>query len=172
MNNTPSTNSSEIAAEEKIQTNGLLDYSDDKYSFKYPDTWTKDSSNTSDTIVLKSKDYKKERLVEAQKPYHIISEGYLLTVSEISSNAPNETIEKLTAHIVEEEKTLGGGSHKEIKVDNYQALWVNNKHEDTYLYVIVFHDGKRTHIQLDAKDDSSADVMKQFDEILASFKFK
>jgi uncharacterized protein YpmB len=151
---------------------GWTKYDKGDYALLYPDTWTIDTANENNSILLKSADYKKDRKVEWEKgTSYLISAGYLLSISEIPNEAPNETIEKLTAHIVAEEKTLGGGSHKQITVDGNKALWINNKHDDTYLYVIVFHDGKRTHIQLNSKDDSDSDSSKLFDEILASFKF-
>jgi prepilin-type N-terminal cleavage/methylation domain-containing protein len=152
--------------------NGWLKYDKSNYTFLYPDTWTVDSANQDGSIILTSADYKAERKVEAQKPYYLVSAGYLLEISEIPNSAPNETIEKLTAHVVDEEKMLGGGSHEQITVDGKKALWVNNKHGDTYLYVIVFHDGKRTHIQLNSKDDSDSESAKLLDDILASFKFQ
>lgn len=40
------------------------------------------------------------------------------------------------------------------------------------LYAVVFHNGKRTHIQLNAKNDTEPATVKQFDDILASFKFQ
>lgn len=165
-------NNNKSSAEEKIPV-GSLKYDDNSYAFLYPDNWVLDDTNKNDSIILKSIDYKKdEKVVTEREPYYKISAGYLLEISEIPSDAPNETIQKLTAHIVDEEKTLGGGVHKEIEVDGKKALLVNNKHEDTYLYAIVFHDDKRTHIQLNSKDDSSLETVELFDSILASFKFK
>lgn len=151
-----------------------LKYDKGSYAFLYPDTWAVDNTNQDDSVVLKAADYKKYRPedVPEGEVFQWKVAGYLLEIREIPNNAPNETIEKLTDHIVVEEKTLGGGSHKQIAVDGNKALLVNNKHEDTYLYVIVFHDGKRTHMQLNSKDDSDSESAKVFDEILASFKFK
>lgn len=162
--------SSDPSAEDKDASRSKQ-YSDALYTFTYPANWSVDPSEK-ESVVLKSADYEEARLIEAQHPYYVTSQGNKLTVSEIPSTAPNETLERLAAHIESEEAELGGGSHKQITVDGHQALWVNNKHEDTYLYVVVFHDGKRTQIQLNAKDDSDPNTTKLLDDILASFKLK
>jgi type II secretory pathway pseudopilin PulG len=171
--NTQSQNSSNTTDDKEQLPDGWLKYNKSSYNFLYPDTWAVDNTNQNGSVVLKSADYKQDRKIETERePYYVTSAGYLLEIREISTNAPNETIEKLTAHIVEEEKTLGGGSHKQITVDGNKALWVNNKHEDTYVYVVVFHNGERTHIQLNSNDDSDSAGVKIFDDILASFKFQ
>jgi len=152
----------------------LASYSDSNYSFRYPKTWAVYANHDQyNTVNVRSPDYKEDRAVPGQKgTYYLPSSGYNLAVSNIPSDAANNTLDQLTAHIVNEEKTLGGGSHKKITVGGYDALWVNNNYDDTYLYAIVFHDGTRTHIELNAKNDMDQSTVDQFNTILSSFTFK
>lgn len=167
----PNSNTNNFQSDNKIP-DGWTKYDGDFYSFIHPNDWEQDATTEEGSVKLKSADYS-EKSVQAQRgTYQSISDGYLLEISKMSSDAPNETIQKLTKHIVEEEKQLGGGSHRTLNVDGKQALWVNNKHADTYIYAIVFHENERTHIQLNTKDDTDPKVDSLFETILASLDIK
>jgi prepilin-type N-terminal cleavage/methylation domain-containing protein len=151
---------------------GWSEYSDNNYYFIHPVNWSEQTPKEKDVLTLKSPDYSETSEQGERGPYPILKTGYKLDLSVIPDDTQNETLEKLTAHIVEEEGQLGGGSHKEITVDGHKAMWVNNKYEETYLYAIVFHDSKRVHIQLNTKDDTNPEAISLFEKILNSLDIK
>lgn len=151
---------------------GFSEYKVKSFTFLYPSTWTVTATHDKyNTVNVQSPDFKEERAIQAQKStYYLPSSGYKLVVSDITSNDPGDTLQKSTDKVVSDEKATGSGTHKKITVGGFDALWFDNGYEDTYLVTKVFHQGKITHIQLNAKSDSDPATVKQFEDILVSFK--
>jgi hypothetical protein len=152
-------------------------FSNTYYAFLHPNNWMQISSTEPTSVDFRSSDYGEKDVRTERGSYKEINSGYSLQIIQMASDAPYETLDKLIAHIVDEEKTnasagFAGGTHKNITVNGYQALWVNNKFSDTYLFVIVFANNKRVHIQLNTKDDSSSEAAILFENLLASFEIK
>jgi len=174
---TPTTNPKTSDSPTNIQK-----YDDSNYSFNYPLKWTTSPSPEKGSVLLKSSDYGEKQIQAERGPYSVISTGYSLEVEDISGNdisgndiSGNEsykTIADLTSKVVQDEKDLGGGTHKTVTVDGSKAIWVNNKFDDNYLYVVVFKGNKIIHIQLNAPDDTKPAVSTLFDSILNSFVIK
>lgn len=167
--NTTSPNSNTQKNESVSETQS---FSEDDFSFEYPKSWVK--AEADEGAAFQSADYALDELAGQYERGSAlkVSAGYKLIVQTLPTDAPNKTLAELTVHIVEQEKILGGGTHKQIIVDGNQALQVNDKNTDQSLYVIVFKGQKRVHIQLDAIDDTAAETSALFDKILASFVIK
>jgi hypothetical protein len=147
-------------------------FSNTYYSFMYPNNWVQISSTQPTSVNFRSSDYSEKDVPTERGSYKEISNGYSLEMIEMASSAPNETLDKLTAQVVNDEKINGGGTHKTIIVDGNPSVWVNNEYSDTYLYAIVFVGNKRVHIQLNTKDDSSSQAVSLFENLLVSFEIK